>query len=94
MPQVGHRTVMEMLFMGMAIGPNALLSYSVIGIKKIWMPLKLDVTRFAQPLLMGVMIGPSQKLNGCLLGTLQHIAAVAHRKRTKNDCHGESLVSM
>ena len=74
--------------MGMAIRPNALLSQSIIGIKKIWMSLKLDVAGLAQPLLMGVMIGPSEKLSSRLLATLEHIAAVANRKGTKNGFHG------
>ena len=86
--KVSHGAVVKMLLMGMAIRPNALLSLSAIGIKEIRMPLELSLTRLAQPLLMGVMIGPGEKLNSGLLVTLQHIAAVINRERTKNGFHG------
>jgi hypothetical protein len=85
--KVSHGAVVKMLLMRMAIRPNALLSLSAIGIKKIWMSLELSLTRLAQPLLMGVMIGPGEKLNSGLLVTLQHIAAVINRERTKNGFH-------
>ena len=88
MAQVSHRTLMQMPFMGMAVRPNALLSKCALGIKKIWMSLKLDVAGLAQPLLMGVMISPGKKFSRRLLATLQHIAAVANRKGTKNGFHG------
>ena len=88
MPQVSHRTLMEMPLMGMAVRPNALLSKCALGIKKIWMSLKLDVAGLAQPLLMGVMISPGKKFSSRLLATLQHIAAVANLKGTKNGFHG------
>ena len=62
MAQVSHRTLMQLPFMGMAVRPNALLSKCALGIKKIWMSLKLDVAGLAQPLLMGVMISPRQEI--------------------------------
>jgi hypothetical protein len=52
-----------MPFVSMAIRPNALLSQSVVGIKKVWMSLELDMAGFAQSLLMGVMVGPGKKLS-------------------------------
>ena len=54
---------MQVPFVSMAIRPNPLLSKRAIGIKKIWMSLKLDVTGLAQSLLMGVMISPGKKLS-------------------------------
>tara|TARA_B110000008_G_scaffold59738_1_gene59196 strand:- start:2172 stop:2432 length:261 start_codon:yes stop_codon:yes gene_type:complete len=63
MPQVSHCAVMQVPFVSMAIRPNPLLSKRAIGIKKIWMSLKLDVTGLAQSLLMGVMISPGKKLS-------------------------------
>jgi hypothetical protein len=71
MAQVSHRTLMQMLFMSMAVRPNALLSKCALGIKKIWMSLKLDVAGLTQPLLMGVMISPGKKFSSRLLATLQ-----------------------
>jgi len=88
MAQMSHRTLMEMPLMGMAVRPDTLLCLCAVGIKKIWMSLKLDVAGLTQPLLMGVMIGPGKKFSSRLLATLQHIAAVANRKGTKNGFHG------
>ena len=93
MPQVGHRTVMKVLLMGMTIRPNALLSESAFGIKVIWVSFDLNLSGLAQPLLMGVMIGPGKKLTSCLLAAFQHIAAVANLNRTKSGVHHASLVS-
>ena len=74
--------------MSMAIRPNALLSKCVVGIKKIWMSLELGLAGLAQSLLLGVMIGPGNKLSSRLLATFQDVAAVANLKRTKNIIHG------
>jgi hypothetical protein len=53
----------EVLLMGLTIRPNPLLSQSIIGIKEIWMPLELNMTGLAQPLLLSVMVGPGKKLS-------------------------------
>ena len=63
MPQVSHCAGVEVPFVSMAIRPNAPLSKCAIGIKKIWMSLKLNLTGLAQSLLMGVMISPGKKLS-------------------------------
>jgi hypothetical protein len=52
-----------MSFVSMAVRPNTLLGQSIIGIMKIWMPFELNVTGLTQPLLLGVLVGPGQKLS-------------------------------